>query len=140
MGGIQLVEAYEPQIETESHKTPNTKPLKTLKTNREELSLKRMEMDLSENNLDFVVNHVFLPLRLPNGEDEDLWEKEWSLLRLVQSLAGQFAAQSTPESLAQWRPIITMIQTWIHVYRLGDISRESLETTLKGLKIDGRSS
>jgi hypothetical protein len=94
-------------------------------------------MDLTENHLDFVFNHVFLPPRLPNGEDEEPWEKELSLLCLVQSLAEQFARQTTPESSAQWQPILTMIQTWIDVNRHGDVSKESLDVALSGLKVDG---
>ena len=94
-------------------------------------------MDLIENHLDFVVNHVFLPPRLPNGGDGDLWEKELSLLRLVQSLAKQFARQATPESSTQWQPVLTMLQTWIDVNRFGDISKESLDTALKDLQANG---
>lgn len=96
-------------------------------------------MDLIENHFDFVVNNVILPPRLPNGEDEDLWDKENSLLRLVQSLAEQFARQVTPESSTQWQPALTMLQTWIDVIRLGDISKESLDIALKDLKADGMS-
>lgn len=96
-------------------------------------------MDLIENHFNFVVNHVFLPHKLPNGEDEDLWEKELSLLRLVQSLAEQFARQATLESSIQWQPVLTMLQTWIDVIRLGEISKESLEVALKDVKAEGMS-
>lgn len=96
-------------------------------------------MDLVENHLDFVFNHVFFPHRLPNGEDEDLWEKELSLLRLVQSVAEQFARQATLESSTQWQPVLTMLQTWIDVIRLGDISKESIDIALKNLEADGMS-
>lgn len=94
-------------------------------------------MDLSDSHFDFAVNHVFLPPRLPDEEDEDLWGKELSLLRLVKSLAEQFASQLPHESSTKWQPVLVMLQTWMDTTRFGGIDEESLNAALKGLNVDG---
>ena len=96
-------------------------------------------MDLSEDQLEFIINHVFLPPRLPGEEEEDLWGKEFGLLGLVQTFAQQFALQLAPESSSRWQPVLTMLQTWIDVIRLGDINKDLLDTKLKKLKVNGMS-
>jgi hypothetical protein len=91
-------------------------------------------MDLIKSR--WATNHIFFPPMLPNAEDEDPREKELSLLRLVQSIAEQFSRQAT-DSLAQWQPILAMLETWIDISRHGDVSEDALDAALDGLKSDG---
>jgi hypothetical protein len=53
-------------------------------------------MEICTKTFEFFFNHVFLPPRLPNGEEKD--KREQNLLRLFHGIAGQYALQLNAEN------------------------------------------
>ena len=86
---------------------------------------------------EFIVNHVFLPPRLPDGEEEDIRNQEQTLLCLFHSIAGKYTLQLNAEDSAGWQPILVMLQTWVDIDKHAGIREDELNTALKKLKAHG---
>lgn len=95
-------------------------------------------MSLDQNQFDFIINHVFLPPKLPNGEEQDLSGLELELLRLVRSSAEQFVQQVSANSTVRWQPIVSMLQTWMKIIEYSDLDEEMFSMVLKSLEPNGR--
>lgn len=47
-------------------------------------------MELTQDEVDFIINHLFLPPKLPQDDDREVW-LEYALLRLVAGATATFA-------------------------------------------------
>ena len=96
-------------------------------------------MKVDQSIFDFIVNHVFLPPKLPNQDDENVFQKEMGLLRLVQDVADQFVSQVPDEFSAKWQSIVSMLRVWENITEFGRIDKERLSMSLKNLEPGGMS-
>jgi hypothetical protein len=103
-------------------------------------------MESIDRHLDYLVNHVFLPPKLPQEEENDHHAKELSLLEFISTAADEFHRLLQEPDCGANQSAIT---TWSTVHRMLRASKDlhSSETldadlTLKallGMKVDGTS-
>ncbi|OCK82068.1 hypothetical protein K432DRAFT_424453 [Lepidopterella palustris CBS 459.81] len=71
-----------------------------------------------ESSLDYIINHVFLPSKLPQCEDYQVTMSNGLLLEFLDALEA-YQDHLPPEERALWKPCVKMIQT---MYELHDSS------------------
>ena len=89
--------------------------------------------------LNYIVNHVFLPLRLPQKDDSNvrkdalLTEEVLAALRLLQ-------AHIPTQERSEWIPCIKMVGNMLQIRdHFGALVAEKVQITLKGMVDGGRS-
>ena len=94
----------------------------------------------SEQSLEFIINHVVLPPKLPQEEDDPMTSRaaEPDLLQLVSSRIDSYCRQ-LPESTASapWTLIKTMLSRCSAVVSAQSLSTEILTPLFSELKLDG---
>ena len=96
------------------------------------------DMEFCKEDLEFIVDHVVLPPRLPQGEDKDAPEKEHGLLRLVLKEMTDFAAVCPPADRGSWRSILKMLSFWAEVNRGNTFCKKTLQEAFRSFEPDGR--
>ena len=103
---------------------------------------------LSEGDLKYLVDHIFLPLKLPQKYDTDTLRRDNVLLNYVASTSGTFQkicrlaiVENLSNSVAAWNIISRMLDNMGTFYDLdnGGIVRSKLQAALERMKISGRS-
>lgn len=93
-------------------------------------------MVFSHHSLDFLLNHVVFPAKLPQQEDDMVTERsgEELLARLLKKALSHFLAECVPGTHEKWRPVSCALQHMSH----GWTDYEgSLTSTLQGLELAG---
>ena len=95
-------------------------------------------MEHCKEDLDFIVNHVVLPPKVPQGEDIDASKKEDALLRLVLKEMTAFAAGCPPADRSSWQSILKMISLWAEINKGSTFCKETLQEALKSFEPGSR--
>ncbi|KAG6871721.1 hypothetical protein C0995_000804, partial [Termitomyces sp. Mi166 len=82
-----------------------------------------LQMDLKPP-LEYIINHVCLPPRLPQSDDSSM-ENDLSLLDFVISNAKVFAGSMSSDAL-DWGPIIQMLETLRNLYSASALDKRTL--------------
>lgn len=94
-------------------------------------------MTICPETLDFMINHIILPPKLPQADDSD-FQCEISLAQLVHDQAIKFQANVPVVWRQCWTRTIKMLKTWLEVKEHGYISKEALSHAIMTLLQQGR--
>ena len=89
-----------------------------------------------EDVLRYVLNHVFLPPKLPQQDDYDA-EHEAALCQFVYGASLEFATFLSPSQQLQWSIVIQMLKNLLESTRVLD--KDVLITNVSHLEIGGQS-
>lgn len=67
--------------------------------------------DIDPGHLKFIINHVFLPPKLPQQSDEGTGAKNATFLKLIRHVAEVYHQNMTGSENLQWVPIVQMLNT-----------------------------
>ncbi|KAI9850515.1 MAG: hypothetical protein M1838_005579 [Thelocarpon superellum] len=87
----------------------------------------------SDDELEYIINHVLLPPRLPHEDDAEDWKKQDALLRLVHERAQAFVHQCSPSQQTAWQPALRMLARSISINQQGVISEPALSGALRDM-------
>ena len=87
-------------------------------------------------NLNYLINHVFLPLKLPSTDDSDA-KKSASLTEEVLATLKLLQDRVVEQERSEWTSCIKMVDNTLKLRdHFGGLVAEKVETTLEGM-IDG---
>lgn len=86
-------------------------------------------MGLSEAQALFLVNHLFLPPKLPHISDREKCASK--LLKLFAIAAEDYGQQLDEASQADWKPIAESVSKWRHLYQSGGLLEMYVEQSIK---------
>ena len=89
-----------------------------------------------EDILRYVLNHVFLPPKLPQKDDYDA-ELDAALCRFVYDAALEFAAFLPQSQQGRWSTVSLLLKNLLE--SAGDLDKDMLEINILHLKIGGQS-
>lgn len=98
---------------------------------------------MKEADLKYIIDHVFLPPRLPQKHDDDTHRKDGVLLNVVAQAATRFAnllppIYEAPGPLKVWKIIEKTLNTMGSIYSEGHVDRSKLQAALEGMEVDGQ--
>ena len=93
----------------------------------------------SKDELEYIINHVVLPPRLPQQAepDEFVAKAEEALLSEVLSVLRPFLQQSTAQFKAPWSIVQKMLSCCVTAKLLGDLSEELLTEAMLTMEPGG---
>ena len=87
-------------------------------------------------HLDYIINHVFLPPKLPQKDDSDA-TKDSSLVEELLVALKSFQAHIPEQQRLEWIPCIKMVRNMLQIRdHFGGLVAEEVETTLRDM-VDG---
>ena len=87
-------------------------------------------------DLNYIIDHVFLPLRLPQKDDSDD-EKSISLIKELRAALNLLQAYIPDQERSGWIPCINMVNNMLELRdHFGGLVAKKVETTLRKM-IDG---
>lgn len=98
-------------------------------------------MKSSRNDFEFLINHVILPAKLPQQEENTDIERsgEQLLLHLLSKTLDLFLTKSSPEAREKWRPVCYALRGLWDMTNGSLDSKAAMEKDLKNLKPGGQS-
>jgi hypothetical protein len=103
-------------------------------------------MKIVDKDLKYIIDHVFLPPKLPQKYDSETHRKDSLLLDYVAKVSKSFAdtlaipIKDQPSSeLKVWTIIQKSLKVMGRLYADGGIARDELETALRRMDINGES-
>ena len=88
-------------------------------------------------DLNYIINHVFLPPKLPQKDDSNA-AKDSSLLEEVLTALKSFQAQIPEQERSEWIPCIKMVRNMLQIRgHFGGLVAEEVETTLMAMADGG---
>ncbi|KAG8920981.1 hypothetical protein FRC02_000520, partial [Tulasnella sp. 418] len=84
----------------------------------------------SKKKLLFVINHVFMPLKLPQKDDLDE-ENEQTLCKIVYETAQEFEDAVPAEERPRWNRLLKMLQEFMTAHRFLKLSKDDIIRSLK---------
>lgn len=93
-------------------------------------------MGISPEALHFMVNHIVLPPKLPQADDQN-HKFELALVKFARDHGIAFQNEVPAESRSCWAGIVKMLTTWLEVNAHGSISKEALARAMTTLNLQG---
>lgn len=93
-------------------------------------------MKMSPEALNFLVNHIVLPPKLPQADDSN-HTYELALIEFAREQAITFQRDVLAESRSCWAGIVKMLTTWLKVNAHGSVSKEALMEAVTELNPEG---
>lgn len=93
-------------------------------------------MDISPDALDFIINHIVLPPKLPQADDSNP-KNELALIKFALDQAVAFQNGVSTESRPCWAGIVKMLTTWQEVNSHGSIEENALLRATTALHLNG---
>jgi hypothetical protein len=101
-----------------------------------------MKLDLQD--LNYIINHVFLPLKLPQKHDADSSRKDGVLLSYVAETARSFCAKlgssgndTILSALPAWQVATRMLENAAHLHQQQYLLEAEVEAALVGMRKNG---
>jgi hypothetical protein len=88
------------------------------------------------DSLEFIINHVFMPTRLPQ-EDDKSYGQESALCQFVLATAMDFFRQLSEAEQRLWRPALTMLDNLTRFSDDSAFDKESLRHALSRMRSGG---
>lgn len=95
--------------------------------------------DIGPDNLKFIINHVFLPPKLPQAMEEHTETKNSALLKLLQRVAETYHRNTTGSEKLQWNPIIQMLTTLCSLENGSSLPAQSFRDAVVRMRTGGKS-
>ena len=91
-----------------------------------------------------MVDHVFMPPRLPQNHESESRKKDANLLGFVRQAAGDFSqdistSEDGPDVARIWKLIVKMLDVMGGIYGIQGISKDKLERALVRMTVGGLS-
>jgi hypothetical protein len=103
-------------------------------------------MELEKGHLQYIIEHVFLPPKLPQSYDAEIEQKDESLYKFVAEASEYFveALEVSPHGVNQrdlqlWQELNKMLECTTRVHELHRLTKEDIETALQQLEVGGKS-
>jgi len=102
-------------------------------------------MELEKGHLQYIIEHVFLPPRLPHAYDTETEGKDESLYKFVADASEYFVeALELSQGISQrdlqlWRELNKMLECTTRIHQLHRLTKEDIESALQQLKVGGKS-
>lgn len=93
---------------------------------------------ISPKNLEFIINHVFLPPKLPDKADENFEEKDSALLGLVLGTAKAYQKQ-LPGPYPRWNSCVRMLSTMSDLQNGKSLAKAKLSNAIRNMGAGGNS-
>lgn len=87
-------------------------------------------------DLDYLVNHIILPPKLPQEEDNST-SRELSLLRFIRDEARLFCKHSAGQSYNVWLGVVKTLSVWVDTVDCGSVSAANLSQALANMCEEG---
>lgn len=94
--------------------------------------------DIGPDNLEFIINHVFLPPKLPQATETHTETKNSTLLKLLQHVAETYYQNTTGSESLQWTPIIQMLTTLCSLENGSSLPTELFRNAMVRMKTGGK--
>lgn len=91
---------------------------------------------ISSKDLEFIINHVFLPPKLPDKADENVEEKGSALLGIVLGTAKAYQKQ-LPGPYPRWNSCIRMLSTMGDLQTGKSLAGARLGNAIKNMRAGG---
>lgn len=95
------------------------------------------EIVLNPEDWNFVIDHVFYPLRLPQEEDKNVPYKEYLLAAIVADAAELYAARLSMADQARWPSIAKLVRCIAASHQTEILSPEHIVSLLAKMARDG---
>lgn len=89
------------------------------------------------NTLYYIVNHVFYPPKLPQGDDLDII-KEHDLCALVHQYACEYQQALSSDQKPRWDPITRMLANLRDSHQSDHLSKETVKRSMAAMGPGGR--
>lgn len=93
---------------------------------------------ISPKNLEFIINHVFLPPKLPDKADENFEEKDSALLGVVLGTAKAYQKQ-LPGPYPRWNSCVRMLSTMSDLQNGKSLAKAKLSNAIRNMGAGGNS-
>jgi hypothetical protein len=98
-----------------------------------------MKLELPAAHLEYVVNHVFLPPKLPQDSDYDTAVKDHALLTLVLDAAKEYQGKLAGKvESSRWEPMMKMLEVIRKSTDRGGISSNLIADSIDGMTSGGQ--
>ncbi|KAG8923469.1 hypothetical protein FRC02_011119 [Tulasnella sp. 418] len=87
-------------------------------------------MAASENLTPFIINHVFMPPKLPQSEDDD---PEHTLCESIHKAAGEFSNYLSAKDRQLWNPVVKLLKNFCKAHRSSQLSEEVVAKLMKDM-------
>lgn len=91
--------------------------------------------DIAQETLEFIINHVFLPPKLPQKADEGTGGGNAMLLKLIQHAAETYTRRITMETL--WKPVVEMLKNLCELESSDSHSASTFSNAVRSMKTGG---
>jgi hypothetical protein len=88
------------------------------------------------SGLEYIINHVFLPLKLPQGSDQSL-ENDLSLSQAVFDAAISFSDQLPSDKLLLWTTSLKMLRNLKNSIRFSVMSAKEVKSQISAMDNTG---
>lgn len=99
---------------------------------------KNEERAIGTHFLQFLINHLVLPPKLPQSQEEDLDKGHNVLLDFIYRNAVKFGNLCDKDDQMHWKHIVKMLSVWKETSQSGALSPDVLETNLMSMKPNGK--
>jgi uncharacterized protein YfbU (UPF0304 family) len=103
-------------------------------------------MELDTSQLQYIVEHVFLPPKLPQTYDTETEQKDGTLYRFVAHSSQRFlealiesAHAPNQHDLQCWEKLVDMLHVMADIHQQHQLSKEELKTALDRMLVGGMS-
>jgi len=91
---------------------------------------------LEDKSLEYLITHIFCPLRLPEGDDNSL-DNSLALSRAAYSAACAYAQHTSDSASTQWQCIVKMLRNLNHTVSSNSLDEALLESQIRSMKVGG---
>jgi hypothetical protein len=91
----------------------------------------------NRQQLQYIIDHVFLPPKLPEKHDDDSAELQCALAEFVNDSAERCAQFLPPQERVRWVPILQMLKNITITSKSAALSEFSLENCIKDMQDGG---
>ncbi|KAG8782633.1 hypothetical protein FRC15_006645 [Serendipita sp. 397] len=105
----------------------------------------RDPLSLKKDELGYIINHVFMPPKLPQEHDPEPAKKDSALLKAIDQAARSFCEvvstiDTSKNTKDTWITLQRMVSTMMHLHLHGSFSRAQLQTALNQMDVNGEHS
>jgi len=94
---------------------------------------------LEDKSLEYLITHIFCPLRLPDGDDYSL-DNDRALSRAAYSAACAYSQHTSDSANIQWQCIVDMLRSLNYSMSSNSLDEALLESQIRSMKVGGTNS